>query len=81
MPETEWYYCLTHHAVEPYEACRAADRLGPYPTAADAAEALARAAERNKQWQEDPRFNDPDDEDPGEDAWDRDSEGWGPFKH
>lgn len=80
MAKGEWYYCLTHKVVEPYEACKAADRLGPYPSAAEAADALETAAERNREWDEDPRFNDPEDEDELDD-WDRDSEGWGPFKH
>lgn len=79
MAQGEWYYCLTHKVVEPYEACKAADRLGPYASADEAAAALETAAERNKDWAEDPRFNDPEDEDA--DAWDRDSQGWGPFKH
>lgn len=80
MTDGQWYYCLTHHVVEPYEACRAIDRLGPYPTPEDAAKALETAAERNVDWDEDPRFNDPDEEERGDD-WDRDSEGWGPFRH
>lgn len=79
MGTGEWYYCLTHKVVEPYEACKAADRLGPYATAAEAADALEHAAERNREWEEDPRFNDPEEEEV--DEWDRDSEGWGPFKH
>ncbi|MFT3875752.1 MAG: hypothetical protein QM708_04925 [Propioniciclava sp.] len=58
-----WYYCLVHKAVEPYEACRAAQRLGPYPTREDAAEALANAQARNDAWDNDPRFNDPDEDD------------------
>ncbi|MFT4108483.1 hypothetical protein [Propionicimonas sp.] len=62
MAQGEWYYCLDHHAVEPYEGCRSATRLGPYATAADAANALARAQERNEDWENDPRFNDDADE-------------------
>ena len=75
MAQGDWYYCLDHKLVEPYEACRSDTRLGPYPSKADAELALAHAAERNKAWDEDPRWNDPD-----EDA-DDDTEGWGPFKH
>ena len=30
MADPQWFYCLTHHVVEPYEAGKAADRLGPY---------------------------------------------------
>ncbi len=71
-----WYYCLDHHAVEPYEGCRSATRLGPYPTAADAAHALEMAAERNEEWETDPRFNDPEDDEQKDD----DHTGWGPFR-
>lgn len=79
----EWYYCLTHKAVEPYGACKAGDRLGPYASADEAAAALDRAAERNEDWQTDPRFNDPDeDEDKDKGAGDEDDAegGWGPFR-
>lgn len=79
MAQAGWYYCLTHHVVESYDGCRSAERLGPYATPEDAAKALEHAAERNKEWEDDPRFNDPEDE--PADEWDRDSEGWGPFKH
>lgn len=79
MSEGQWYYCLTHHVVEPYGACKAIERLGPYDTPAEAAKALEKAEERNREWEEDPRFNEPADEEP--DEWDRESEGWGPFRH
>jgi hypothetical protein len=36
----EWYYCVKHHKVEPYEGCQAADRLGPYSSPEEAARAL-----------------------------------------
>ncbi|MGJ3507432.1 hypothetical protein [Enemella sp. A6] len=62
MAQGEWYYCLDHKQVEPYEGCRSATRLGPYASREDAQEALERVAERNTAWDEDPRFND-DDED------------------
>ncbi len=62
MAEGSWYYCLTHHAVERYDGCKSIDRLGPYDTAEDAARALAKVAERNDAWDNDPRFNDDDDE-------------------
>ena len=45
MAQGDWYYCLDHHTVEPYEACRSETRLGPYPTAADAAHALEKVAQ------------------------------------
>ncbi|MFT4295474.1 MAG: hypothetical protein QM582_08685 [Micropruina sp.] len=50
MSDGEWYWCLKHRAVEPYEGCRAEDRLGPYPTRADAEQALAKVRERNDRW-------------------------------
>lgn len=63
MAQGEWYYCLDHGAVEPYEGCRSATRLGPYPTPSDAAQALSRVAQRNEEWENDPRFNDDFDQD------------------
>ena len=62
MAQGDWYYCLDHHAVEPYEGCKSATRLGPYATPADAANALEKVAERNEDWENDPRFNDDLDE-------------------
>ncbi|MBK8461423.1 MAG: SPOR domain-containing protein [Micropruina sp.] len=62
MAEGQWYWCLTHKAVEPYEACRAEVRLGPYSTKEEAGRALERVAERNESWDTDPRFNDPEDD-------------------
>jgi len=70
MAQGEWYYCLDHHMVEPYEACKSESRLGPYATPADAAHALEKVAARNEEWDNDPRFNDDDDDedDKGKDA-------------
>jgi hypothetical protein len=53
-----WFYCLEHHAVEPVQGCRAADRLGPYPSQEEASRALQKVAERNQQWDNDPAWND-----------------------
>lgn len=60
MAQGDWYYCLDHHTVEPYEACKSETRLGPYHTAADAAHALETVATRNEAWENDPRFDDDD---------------------
>ncbi len=79
MGAGQWYYCLKHKKVEPYEACKAADRLGPYETKEEAALALERVAERQEEWETDPRFNDPEEEEV--DEWDAESRGWGPFRH
>lgn len=68
MRRAGWYWCLTHHTVEPYEACKAAERLGPYDTLEEAAQALERVQARNEEWENDPRFND---EDEDEDEKDR----------
>lgn len=61
--ENEYYFCLKHHAVEPWDGCRSTDRLGPYATRAEAQAALDRVAARNEQWENDPKWNDDDDRD------------------
>ncbi|WGL50678.1 hypothetical protein P5P86_11960 [Nocardioides sp. BP30] len=58
MSDSEYYFCLKHHTVEPREGCRAADRLGPYPTEQEAAHALEKVEERNEDWDHDPKWND-----------------------
>ncbi len=59
MSDGEWYWCLRHHAVEPFEGCRAEDRLGPYPTRDEAAHALQKVQERNEKWdREDEEYED-----------------------
>ncbi len=45
-----WYWCLAHNAVESEEGCRGSDRMGPYASAADAANWRAIAAARNEAW-------------------------------
>ncbi|OYN89596.1 hypothetical protein [Parenemella sanctibonifatiensis] len=62
-----WYYCLEHQRVEPWEGCKAAARLGPYATQQEAQEAIETSRERNDAFDNDPRFNDPD-EDEDEDS-------------
>jgi pterin-4a-carbinolamine dehydratase len=78
MQSSDWYYCLDHHTVEPYEGCRSASRLGPYRTLDDAWAALTRVAERNQAWDHDPRFTD-DDAEAADDESDQDRPQWGPF--
>ncbi len=75
MTGGKWWFCLKHLTVEPYEGCKSETRLGPYTTFEQAAGALARVQERNTEWEEDPRFNDPEDEEV-----DEDEKGWGPFR-
>ncbi len=43
-----WYYCLVHPRVEPEVGCPNAERLGPYDSEAEAANALQTAQERNE---------------------------------
>ncbi|MFY0409625.1 hypothetical protein [Solicola sp. PLA-1-18] len=52
------FFCLKHHTVEGKDGCKAADRMGPYDSEAEASRALETAAERNEQWDEDPKWND-----------------------
>ena len=61
--EGEFWFCLKHHTVEGEDGCRAKDRLGPYDTEAEAARALDKVAERNEEWDDDPKWNDVQDED------------------
>jgi hypothetical protein len=58
MSENEYWFCLTHHAVEGHDGCRNSDRLGPYATAEEASHALDKVAERNEEWDNDPKWND-----------------------
>ncbi len=61
---SEFWYCLKHHAVETSEnACKISDRLGPYPSEAEAERALDKVAERNEAWDNDPKWNDEAQED------------------
>jgi hypothetical protein len=54
---SKWYYCLDHHAVEPQKGCKPSQRLGPYPSEAEAARALEKVQERNAEWDSDPDWN------------------------
>lgn len=58
MSDEKWYFCTKHNRVEGEEGCRGADRLGPYDSADKAARAFEIAAERTKEWDEDPQWND-----------------------
>lgn len=60
--ENEYYFCIKHHAVEPWDGCRSDNRLGPYATRGEAEQALEKVAARNDAWDNDPRFNDPDED-------------------
>ena len=54
----EYWFCLTHHRVEGADGCKSADRLGPYPSEAEASRALEKVEERNEAWDSDPDWND-----------------------
>ena len=58
MAEGQWYWCLDHHRVEPFEGCRSNDRLGPYATREEAEQALDKVAECNDAWDNDPKWKD-----------------------
>ncbi|MFM8893789.1 MAG: hypothetical protein ACKOE2_00100 [Actinomycetales bacterium] len=45
-----WYYCLAHQAVEPELGCANAERMGPYDTEAEAADAMDTARRRNEEF-------------------------------
>ncbi len=45
-----WWYCLRHMTVEPDDGCPAKDRLGPYATREEAADALETVRRRNEEW-------------------------------
>ncbi len=62
----EWFYCLKDKKVEEGPECAAKDRFGPYGSRAEAERALQTAADRNEEWENDPRWHDPAREgDPG----------------
>lgn len=47
----QFWFCLTHHSVEPADSgCANKDRLGPYPTQAEASRALEKVQENNERW-------------------------------
>lgn len=58
MSDEKFYYCIKHQTVEGQDGCKAADRLGPYDSAAEASRALEIAAERTEAWEHDPDWND-----------------------
>lgn len=61
---SKFYWCLTHQTVEQGDACRAADRLGPYESAEAARRWSERLEDREEAWEaEDRRWHgEPDDD-------------------
>ncbi len=50
----QYYWCLSHSRVEAGDdRCPAKDQLGPYDSAREAEEALARIRQRNEEWDAD----------------------------
>jgi len=46
-----YYWCLSHQRVESEaDMCAGRDRLGPYDSAAEAEQALAKVQQRNEAW-------------------------------
>ncbi|HYO31761.1 MAG TPA: hypothetical protein VES21_02855 [Nocardioidaceae bacterium] len=54
----QFYFCLKHRTVEGEDGCKAADRLGPYPSRDEAETALDKVQQRNEEWDNDPAWND-----------------------
>jgi hypothetical protein len=54
----EWYYCLKHRKAEEGPECAALNRLGPYASRTEAEHAIETVAERNRDWDTDPRWGD-----------------------
>lgn len=54
----EWFYCLKHKKAEEGPECPAKDRFGPYATKAEAEHAMDTAQQRNRDWDNDPRWDD-----------------------
>ena len=53
-----YWYCVKHKRVEPDDGCAPIDRLGPFDTEEEASHALEKAAQRNEEWDNDPKWND-----------------------
>jgi hypothetical protein len=55
---SSYWYCVKHKRVEPADGCAPIDRLGPFDTEEEASHALEKAAQRNEEWDNDPKWND-----------------------
>ena len=55
---SEFWWCVKHNRVESGDdVCPARRRLGPYPSEAEAANALEKVQQRNEEWEaEDARW-------------------------
>jgi hypothetical protein len=63
MARGEYHWCLRHHRVESGDQlCPVRHRLGPYPSVAEAKQALERVRQRNQAWDDaDARWDGDDD--------------------
>lgn len=78
MTDGPYYWSLKdHRVVTEADNVKAEDRLGPYATAEEAQQALQHVEANNDAWE----AAEEAEKDEDADAWDKDSEGWGPFKH
>ena len=48
--ESTFWFCLDHHAVEPFAGCGSRNRIGPFDTEDAAANALQTIAERERRY-------------------------------
>ena len=51
----EYWYCMKHRRVERYDETDSANRIGPFPTADAAANALQTIAEREQRYEQEDR--------------------------
>jgi len=49
--EGTYWFCLEHHEVEPFKGCGSQNRIGPFDTSTDAANALDTIAERERRYE------------------------------
>ncbi|MDQ1736190.1 MAG: hypothetical protein QOH56_2441 [Pseudonocardiales bacterium] len=48
--EGTYWYCETHDAVEPFHGCGSRNRIGPFQTESEAANALKTIADRERRY-------------------------------
>lgn len=48
--EGTYWYCVTHHRVEPFASTDSSNRIGPFEDEASASRALQTIAEREKRY-------------------------------
>jgi hypothetical protein len=59
----QYWWCLDHAAVESEEGCANTVRLGPFDSPGEAAAALDTARQRTEEWDSDPAWNEPAEDD------------------